>query len=442
MTRKERRRIFFVLFFAFIVSGGGITLYAQGWRVIPGSFSIQKVGAIYVRSFPENASIFLDGKQVKARSSWFFGNGTLINNLLPGEHELVLTAPDYLDWHRTFDVKPSIVSEVKFAVLLPSKSRSVQKMDNVEKFWRAFNVFFYFRQNVGIISQAMILRGADLIGVTDGGEDALVFDDASKTYLLYNIDSGKVLNVSSAIRSAGINSSVKIILDSFGKNRFVLLGKREVRIFELGSGAGRVLSSTTTTSISFAQDVAVSRQFIAWTEYDSKTDVSRLALYDRASKTRSYYSPLMPGKNIRLKFTDANRLAAVQNNGDFYFGAPSELRQMANDVKEFALSEDGNEMAVLENSALEIFPLRNSNTEKYARHVLPEQNKITKIAWYKDARHLFVGYLDKVMFLDVDDLGLENFLEAAPSGEFEYELDQNRLHFLKDGTVFGLDFPE
>ncbi len=125
MTLRERRKLLIALFAAFIIFGGGIAFYAQGWRIAPGNFAIQKVGAVYVRSFPGDAAVYLDGKRVQNRGPWFFGEGTLINNLFPGSYKLALTAPEYLDWRQTLSVSPSLVTETEFAVLIPSPSRAV-----------------------------------------------------------------------------------------------------------------------------------------------------------------------------------------------------------------------------------------------------------------------------------------------------------------------------
>ena len=69
--------------------GTGITLYAQGWRINLATFKTEKVGAIYVESFPGNAEIMLAGKPVQNESG-FLSPGTLISNLFPQNYALSL----------------------------------------------------------------------------------------------------------------------------------------------------------------------------------------------------------------------------------------------------------------------------------------------------------------------------------------------------------------
>ena len=64
MSHSSRRALFYVLLFVFIVLGTGIILFAQGWRMDFPSFRVSKIGGIYVRSYPENADIFLNGKPI------------------------------------------------------------------------------------------------------------------------------------------------------------------------------------------------------------------------------------------------------------------------------------------------------------------------------------------------------------------------------------------
>ena len=79
----------------FLILGSGIVLFAEGWRMDFPSFRVSKVGGIYVRSYPEDARIFLNGKSVQNQSG-FLSRGTLISDLFPKTYRLALTAPGYL----------------------------------------------------------------------------------------------------------------------------------------------------------------------------------------------------------------------------------------------------------------------------------------------------------------------------------------------------------
>src|SRR5437870_4039956 len=104
MRQSDRRKILWFLVFLFILVGGAAIFYAQGYRLNLSPLGIRKIGAIYIKSFPRDAGVFLDGKKIE-RSNHFFGTsffflqgGTLINGLFPKKYDLSLTAPGFKDW--------------------------------------------------------------------------------------------------------------------------------------------------------------------------------------------------------------------------------------------------------------------------------------------------------------------------------------------------------
>lgn len=113
--------MFYALFGLFFLLGAGVVLYAQGWRFDFLTWHAEKVGGIFVRSFPENADIFVNGKSVPNGSGFFsFSAGTLISDLFPRTYKLSLKATGYDAWTENAPVLPSFVTTFEHAVLVPS----------------------------------------------------------------------------------------------------------------------------------------------------------------------------------------------------------------------------------------------------------------------------------------------------------------------------------
>jgi hypothetical protein len=118
MTRATRKLIFYTLLVLFLIGGTAIVLYAEGWRIDFQTRHIEKIGGIYVRSFPENTSIYLNGAPIQNQSG-FLNGGTLISDLLPRTYRLTLKAAGFDTWQENAAVSPSQVTPFKYAVLVP-----------------------------------------------------------------------------------------------------------------------------------------------------------------------------------------------------------------------------------------------------------------------------------------------------------------------------------
>jgi hypothetical protein len=113
---------------------------------------------------------------------------------------------------------------------------------------------------------------------------------------------------------------------------------------------------------------------------------------------------------------------------------------LASDVKQIAVANDGSAIAALENSSLEIFPM--TDTQTYHRFNIPNVANAMNVMWYKDASHLFVVYPDSVSFLDLDDLGLQNFISVAKGTDPLYKPQENILYLVNSANEpVGFDFP-
>jgi hypothetical protein len=119
MTLKTRRFIFLSLIALFLVAGAGLVFYAQGWRLDWKTLAPVRVGGIYIRTFPAEARIFLDGKEVRNQAG-LIQSGTFIQNLFPKSYRLTVTMPGFQTLERNVAVKPSLVSQLEKLVLTPA----------------------------------------------------------------------------------------------------------------------------------------------------------------------------------------------------------------------------------------------------------------------------------------------------------------------------------
>ncbi len=331
MARSTRRRIFYTLVALFVVIGGGVVGYAQGWRLNFVSWTIwrfEKIGGIYIRSYPESAAVYLNDKSVQNQSG-FLSRGTLISDLLPRTYRVTLEVPGYETWREDAVVEPSLVVQFKYAVLVPASSTPI----------------------------------------------------ASST--------AKQI----ALEVADANASAATTTDPYNQNQKLVVGKNKISLFDI--------AAATTTDI-----VTVS------------------------------------GKNIAARWISNSILGILQDNGELYLyhTDTQTLVKLADDVKNFAATDDGSMVAAVEYKSLEIFSL--TDTSVYYRFNLPNTAAIEHVIWYHDKTHLFVVYPGSVSFLDLADTSLTNFTSVARGGKPFYDPQTNALYITSpENQLVQYDFP-
>jgi len=437
MTRKFRRIVFYLLTLAFIVFGTGTVLYAQGWRLDFTSFLFNKIGAIYVRSFPAEANIFLDGKPVKS-STGFFQAGTLINDLFPKKYKLSLTFPNFKDWERTITVKPSFVAEAKYAVLVPVKSTLVTA-GPLKDFWLLGQEPLVQNATSGLSWQNDPIPGNQVIGWTDDFKSLLTFDNKQGIYYLNDLQDATSTNINTIIRKNGLKlpSKAGFFVDKFSSSQIIVQDPASIGILDLQKGTFATVGTSTTSTTISAPDA--SQFWMVWASYDKKKDVSTLMLYSKfLGTTRS--AGTVPGLTAKLEWTANNLLGVRQANGEFYIYSliNDSTSHVASDVKDFKFTDDGSMVAALENRSMEVFSL---NTSDYWRFNLPDTAGIKNITWYKDGEHIFVFYGDRTSFLDLGDTLLENFTTISSGQDEAYDPQNNQFYSEDGGRLLRFDFP-
>ena len=437
MTHAWRRRLFYSLCALFLLAGSIAVGYALGWRLDIRHFSITKVGAIYIRSFPYDADLALDGQPVK-KNPGFFDRGTFISNLLPQNYQLAVTREHYEPWQRTITVRPAEVSEIKYAVLVPNEATSSVK-EPVRDFWAVGDEIIWKNQKGGLVWREAKLSGTRVTDFVEGPLRALTLDERTGAYFLNDLEASTSQNLSAAARTAGLTLSspgTAAMLDPLSRSRVISATPRAITLFDMETGVALPLSSSTSSVFG---KVAVSTDWIAWTMAEKAGGI-RLVLYDRSAETMRDIPPTLPGKTMKIAWGGRGLLGILQDNGEFFIATPQAqtISHIASDVKDFSISGDGQMAAALERRAIEVFSLAGKD---YWRFNLGERSSAQRITWYRDARHLFIEGTDGVDFLDIEDDLQENTKRIADAHRSWYNAKENHLYFIRGDLLKKLDFP-
>lgn len=468
MKLRTRRILFYGLFALFLVVGTGIVLYAEGWRLDLTTFKTSKVGAIFVESFPSDASITLNGKSVR-NTTGFLSHGTLISDLFPQSYVLSLRADGYNPWSERVTVQPTLVSEMKYAVLVPANASSASPAARVLNFFETSGGNVVTENASGTIatprpgpnggitatSSVFIAHGSIVSHSTDF--TTAVVRSPAGDYIAYDLaapiapgaGATTTADISVLLASAGVspNSIHAVTVNPYnGTNVFV---ETPSRFYSVDLSAGTVTPFAAAPAGQILEaPLGISSSWIAWAEYGPSSHMSQIIVHDPFSGNTIDASLSLPGQIASLQWIRSTVLGILTSDGELYrYDVPSEaLTKMADDVNSFYPSADGSTVAALEDRSVEVFSLTLPASQGgYYRFNLPDMGLVRSLAWYGDTNHLFVTYPDHVSFLDLADLSLRNFttVSAIASGTMpQYDAQQNALYLIdQGGRLIRFNFP-
>jgi len=422
MTRSSRRTLFYALLGLFLVAGATIVLYAQGWRLDLRTLRPEKVGGIFIRSFPQDASIFLNGKSVENKAG-ILSHGTLISDLFPKTYAVSLKKDGYADWHENTGVLPALVTELKYAVLVPNVPVAVSGKTILETPGGAI-----------LWNGKKIARGT-IVSKSADSQSVIVKNTVTGAYSLYDLSAATSTDIAVP---GGITS---IAIDPYDSTKIIYGNKQKIWIWDAAQATSSVIERAPARD-TLGSWVAASASSIAWTRFAGTSETSRVVLYDKFSGDITKSSSTIPGRTVALKWIGNGALGILTDGGSLYRydASADQFKKLADDVKNFEVAGDGSLLAAVENKSLEIFSFTDAST--YRRFNLPDMANVTGVRWYKDMNHLFVNYADHISFLELGDLGLNNFTTIAEGSSPFYDASANALYLVSAGSkLIRFDFP-
>lgn len=440
MTKRTRRGLFYGLIALFIVVGTAMILYAEGWRLDLGTGYVTKIGAIYVRSYPEDASISLNNKPVQNKSG-FFSPGTLISDLFPKTYNLQLSAAGFAPWQERVTVLPSLVIPLKYAVLVPDVSTTTAT-GSIVNFFASQGSIVEEDLSGDVAADGTVVGQGALVAAT-ADTRAFIFKNVTSGYHLYSVSDATSTNLSATLAKDGISASMvqNVILDPHDSSNILVIGQKKIWLLNLEDQSLTLIEKTPAAE-TLSPAIAMDDSSIVWTRLEPASDTSEIMLYDRAAGALRETSTTITGTTQKIGWIRNGEFGFLQSDGSFYLydSNADTLQKLADNVKDFSASADGSMVAALEYSSTEIFT--QGDPTGYYRFNLPETPQIQRLIWYKDDNHLFVVYPDHISFLDLEDAGLNNFTTVASGALPFYDPTSNFLYFISpSGQLLRLDFP-
>jgi len=123
MTARIRGFIYLLFLLGFLISAPLVVLYTAGYRYSFGTGRVVQTGVLSATTVPRSASIYIDGNLQSGRTP------TVIDNVIPGEHEIRLERAGYSSWKKRLNIQSRSTTFIREATLFllqePARIRSL-----------------------------------------------------------------------------------------------------------------------------------------------------------------------------------------------------------------------------------------------------------------------------------------------------------------------------
>lgn len=153
MSNDQRIRavLFYLSVTIFFIGLPAILSSSLGYKFDPRTFKFTKTGIISLKTQPQGASIYLDGKLLNDKTP------ATINELLPGSYNLKLELKYHYSWLFQVNVEPRKVVRLEKIILFPMRPDIEQlNQDKVSRFWldKDNSRIYYFNREGGVLYES------------------------------------------------------------------------------------------------------------------------------------------------------------------------------------------------------------------------------------------------------------------------------------------------
>jgi len=439
MEKKRRKILYYAFIVLFILGSAYLVLITQGFAINWKKFTVVKTGAIYVRSIPINAEIYINKKQYKSEDG-IISRGTLIKNLKPGIYEVIIKKDGFSPWTKNISVEKSMVSSESFIKLWEKNPKTEEiASSSVKDFWVTDNGVL-IQNNVGNIRiDDNIIRGNEIVNYSiKTGE--IITKDKNKN--LFFID----------LTNPNVSTNIQELFNSLKQRELKLPGMVKIlTAFPHPFSRSKVIVATK-TSLYIIDLKKVSIEKILETEGIIETFLDNARIFVENEGGNVAMVNLLIKNDPEIMYTSSTEMRApiINNSYLFFIGKKNTLFSydratkstsiVAEKVKYFSLSPEEKRVGVIfENGTLGIIYVANYSgnmiMEKGTMHPLvlnngPERANFESIEWLPGyPNHLIASTKNSVWAIEANERNPQNAIL----------LSQNIKKYTLRGDFYFLD---
>lgn len=401
MTKKTRKLILYGLILGFLLTAGGFLFYSLGWSLNPtanGFFTFRKTGAIFLKVWPADAQIKINGKSYSPKRDMFGSSGSeLIKGLLPAVYQIEISKDNFGSWKKNLAVEAGLISGASKIFLFPEEipAETVSRQE-AEKFWLTENKKEEIRKIFLSLKQKQLKMPGE-VPVT------------------------------------------QIVSYPFDTLKSVITTQKAVYLLDRQNFSLEILTLTSVKALTLSN--------------------SEIAFFDRQSNLQIYnldsrqVIEKIPFKLLdeteKISFSKSNiRIALLDNKGNLfvYNRTQKELKLVDEKIKDFRFSPDGKKIAALaQNGEIEVIFLENyyqdfkiAAGEKIKLNLSLDSQPLDFDWLPQILNHLIINYPDKAIAAEIDSRPPTNWWVLGENIKgFAFD-KENNLYFLKDSQFLKI----
>lgn len=443
MTYRSRALLFYILVAVFILGGALVVFYSQGWRLDTRTGTPTKVGALYVRTLPQDASLALDGEPIENKA-WFLREGTLMDSLFPQTYELNVEMEGFRPWHQTLDVQPSLVTERKFVVLVPEEATPLTGTTSTQAFWLLPDTTIVRKTAMNsLVAAGGTLPGNEVVAWSENGQYILTRSVATNDRILIDVRRGTTSTLPRRLgnqldtRNQGVQFAVTNAGDIAAHSSSTLV------VANLRDRTSRLVSSYPKPLAIGEVAIDAPANSLAWSTYNANTKEARLIVSTLTTPIQTN-TVALPAQIRTMSWITGGRLALLDTRGSLsvYDPGRSQTNEIAHSIQGLFSWSPDNEVVVVRGAGyVEAIPL--DDEREGVRISLEDAGRIQRFEWYEDLHHIFAVYPDRVDFLETDP-GAEQTVFTVHDGGgtgVAYDPESNVLYALTGSQLLTFAFP-
>lgn len=422
MNKTLKRIVLISLFALFFIIGSITIFYAQGYRFDTDTLSIQKVGAIFIKTIPGEASVTIDGEPVD-KSYWLFNSGKLIQSLFPKDYSVVVSYPSYRTASLDIKVLPSLVSELSHVLLIPEQNEAI-----INDVYQAEGLLSKSFPLLKTVNQNLYFGGTKIgkyepLAVSSDSESLLVSNKSGVYYI--KMEKGDQFTITTSTLTLTIKDAT-YLLDEKSQKVFAI---SKNKIYSIQDKTKPITLYSATSTI---ENPTSRTNRLAWTE--TRKDGKFIIIYNKSNNNIETFSLNEPISVTSLKWQTDDQILIQGANGDVYIFSTGNksLNKITSDAILSAVSLDSKKIATVGKDRLEIF----MENGKYLRADTSSLGIPEKLSWVQDSGHLVYKAGGNVYLVDIDTLLAKNFqLISTAATNFWYDYSENTIYLYRNANL-------